>query len=121
MTGDDAVGRIGHELDAANRAHSDVYSMMVGAGALDAATRESAIQAIASVATLLRSLAPSLSTLDALPESDQVRLAVVLLRVLTDSMSVALADTPEQQLMVTPGEVEELVHEVQVAMAQGPP
>ncbi len=113
------VRGIARELDAASYAYGDVYSQMAGAGELDDATREAAIRAVANVATMLRRMAPSLSTLDALPNSDQARLAVVLLRLLTDSLSVALADTPDRQLMAAPSDIVEVIQDVQAALDDG--
>ena len=106
------VAKIMAELDATRLAYGLAFEELKAAGRLSTATRASVIQAIASVATLLRRLAPALATTRILSEDEQPDVALVLLRILTDSLSVSLAERPEIELMVAPDDVEALLPEV---------
>ena len=101
------------ELEAAWQTYGAVYRQIEVDGALDPGMRESSVQVIASVATTLRRLAPSLASTRALPDEERPDAALVLMRVLTDSLSVALAEHPAAELMVPPGDVDAVFRELQ--------
>jgi hypothetical protein len=113
------VARVIGELEATHLAYRPAYRQIKAAGELGATTRESVIGVIASTATTLRQLAPSLVTTRTLPPQEQPDVALVLLRVLTDSLSVALAEHPAVDLMVVPDDVDELFLEVQAIARSG--
>jgi hypothetical protein len=106
------VAKVMTELDAARLAYGPVYDEVSGSGRLDEPIRESVIEVIARVATVLRHLAKSLGTTRTLPEEEQPDVALILLRLLTDSLSVALAKEPDAELMVAPEDVDALFREV---------
>ena len=86
--------------------YDDAYRNIEGAGKLDTTTRESVIRTVASVATALRRLAPSLSMTASLPETERPELALVVLRLLSDSLCIALSEQPDLSLMVNPNDIE---------------
>ena len=117
MTPDDTTNdarRIVAEVVAqleATRVYGPVCEQVITSGRLDGEMREAAIMTIAAVATCLRALAPKFASIQVLPESEQPDLELILLRSLTDSISVALAETPDATLLVPIEEVDDLLDE----------
>jgi hypothetical protein len=106
------VTSIKRELEASSLLYGQVYRQVEAAGQLDRTTRDSVIQVLAQVATTLRRLGPSLAATRTLPEEERPDVALVLLRLLTDSLSVALAESPAVELMVAPNDVHALASQV---------
>ena len=99
------AARIFDELQPASVVYATVHQQLTDAGQLDAESGESAIHVIAKVATTLRRSAPSLAETESLPEAPRLELALLLLRLITDSLSVALAERPAYELLVSPQDV----------------
>lgn len=104
----EVVDAIAEQLTSVRAVYAPVHQQVLVAGALEPASREAAIQALSSVATALRRLAPVLPATSVLPPEERPDVALVVLRLLTDSLSIALAETPARELMLDPTQLDEL-------------
>jgi hypothetical protein len=105
------VGEVVAQLRTARRLYTSVYEQVTTAGTLNHQTREAAVATIAAVATSLRTLAPAFAGIQGPAVDEQLDLELVLLRLLTDSISVALSETPDATLLVPIDEVDDLLDE----------
>lgn len=103
------VAEILAQLTAAHKMHGVVLAQVTSTGHLDAETRETAMATVVAAAVSLRSLAPEFHALHALPVTEQPDVELILLRLLTDSLSVAMAQPPAVSLMVSPEEIDDLL------------
>jgi hypothetical protein len=105
------VAEVVAQLETARQLYGSVYEQVMAVGQLDDETRDSAVATVAAVATSLRALAPAFGSIQSLPAAEQPDLELVLLRLLTDSISVALSETPDATLLVPIDEVDDLLDE----------
>ena len=105
------AAQVAAQLETSRQVYRQVYSQVTTEGRLDREIREAAISTLTDVATCLRTLAPDFACIEVLPESEQPDLELILLRLLTDSMSVALAETPDPALLVPLQELDAILEE----------
>ena len=105
------VAQVIGQLETTRRVYRTVYEQVMTSGRLDQEMREAAITTITTVATCLRTLAPDFARTQVLPESEQPDLELILLRLLTDCISVALAESPDAALLIAVEEVDNILDE----------
>jgi hypothetical protein len=105
------AAEVATQLETSRQVYRQAYGQVTTDGRLDAEMREAAISTLTDVATCLRTLAPDFACIQVLPESEQPDLELILLRLLTDSMSVALAETPDPALLVPLQELDAILDE----------
>jgi hypothetical protein len=106
------AAEVAAQLETSRQVYRQVYRQVTTEGRLDREIWEAAISTLTDVATCLRTLAPDFACIEALPESEQPDLELILLRLLTDSMSVALAETPNPALLIPLQELDAILEEI---------
>jgi hypothetical protein len=105
------AAEVAAQLETSRQVYRQIFEQVATDGRLDSEMREAAISTLTDVATCLRTLAPDFACIQVLPESEQPDLELILLRLLTDSISVALAKEPDAALLVPLAEVDAILEE----------
>lgn len=102
------------ELLRACTLYASIREQIGRRGELDQADRDRCVEMLANVAVTLRRATPFLAQREG-EDTERVDLALVLLRLITDSLAIALGASPQLDLMVAPAEVEAVMLTVGLA------